>query len=77
MVQNSPIELQKYLAGVDYPATRDDLLDCAEENDAPDDVVAILEELPDDLEFASPADVMRHFGPARDEAEAEGEEPRV
>lgn len=39
----TPIELQKYLGGVDYPATRDDLLRIARNNGAPDDLVSALE----------------------------------
>lgn len=39
----TPIELQKYLGGVDYPATRDDLVRIARNNGAPDDLVSALE----------------------------------
>jgi hypothetical protein len=44
MAENpTPIELQKYLGGVDYPASKDDLVRTARENGAPDDVVSALE----------------------------------
>lgn len=44
MSDNPPfIELQKYLGGVDYPASRDDLVKAARDNGAPDDLVAALE----------------------------------
>ncbi|MDZ5143090.1 DUF2795 domain-containing protein [Microbacterium testaceum] len=39
----TPIELQKYLGGVDYPATKDDLVRIARGNGAPDDLVSALE----------------------------------
>ena len=39
----TPIELQKYLGGVDYPAAKDDLVRTARDNGAPDDVVSALE----------------------------------
>ncbi|HAQ59444.1 MAG TPA: hypothetical protein DCR63_03015 [Microbacterium sp.] len=39
----SPIELQKYLGGVDYPASKDTLLSVARDNGAPQDVVDALE----------------------------------
>ncbi|MDQ1083577.1 MULTISPECIES: DUF2795 domain-containing protein [Microbacterium] len=39
----TPIELQKYLGGVDYPATKDDLVRVARQNGAPDDLVSALE----------------------------------
>ena len=38
----NPIELQKHLKGVDYPASRDDLVGAAESNGAPQDVVDAL-----------------------------------
>jgi hypothetical protein len=38
----NPIELQKHLKGVDYPASKDDLVSAAESNGAPDEVVDAL-----------------------------------
>jgi Protein of unknown function (DUF2795) len=38
----NPIELQKHLKGVDYPASRDDLVRAAESNGAPGEVVEAL-----------------------------------
>ena len=38
----NPIELQKHLKGVDYPASKDDLIAAAESNGAPGDVVDAL-----------------------------------
>jgi len=38
----NPIELQKYLKGVDYPADRDELVRTAESNGAPDEIVDAL-----------------------------------
>ena len=35
----NPIELQKYLKGVDYPASKDDLASTAESNGAPSEIV--------------------------------------
>lgn len=42
----SPIELQKALSGIDYPADRDDLVQRAKDNRAPDEVVNFLEQIP-------------------------------
>jgi hypothetical protein len=39
----TPIELQKYLGGVDYPATKEDLVARARENGAPDELISALE----------------------------------
>ncbi len=38
----NPIELRKHLKGVDYPASRDDLVTAAESNGAPQDIVDAL-----------------------------------
>ena len=54
----TPIELQRYLGGVDYPASRDDLVAAARENGAPDDLVSALENSGTDS-FDSPTDVSK------------------
>ena len=38
----NPIELQKHLKGVDYPASRDELVATAESNGAPAEIVDAL-----------------------------------
>ena len=38
----NPIELQKHLKGVDYPASRDELVSTAESNGAPAEIVDAL-----------------------------------
>jgi hypothetical protein len=57
----SPIELQKYLGGVDYPADKQTLVDTARSKGAPDDIVQTLQNLPSDR-FNSPNDVSEAFG---------------
>lgn len=52
----SPITVQKYLQGAEYPADRDDLLVVAEGNDAPEDVIEVLEGL-DETTFDGPDEV--------------------
>ncbi|USX55984.1 DUF2795 domain-containing protein [Lentzea sp. HUAS12] len=47
MSDQNPIEVQKYLSGVDYPVTRRQLVEKARENGASDDIVSALEKLPD------------------------------
>lgn len=47
MSQPNPIEIQKYLSGVDYPVTKQNLLDKARDNGAGDDVLTALERLPE------------------------------
>jgi hypothetical protein len=54
----NPIEIQRHLKGVDYPADRSELLDTARSENAPPEVVEALESLPEDEEFEGPDDVM-------------------
>ena len=57
----SPIDVQKHLKGVSYPASRDDLVSAAESNGAPDEIVSQLRKAGRDS-FDSPADVMQALG---------------
>jgi hypothetical protein len=57
----NPIQMQKYLKGVDYPARKEDLLANAEQQGADDDVRAMLDRLPDQ-EYETPADVSKALG---------------
>jgi hypothetical protein len=52
----TPIELQKYLAGVEYPASKSSLLETAKSNGAPDDLLSALESASQD-EFDGPTAV--------------------
>ncbi len=56
MADVSPIEIQKALGGVDYPAEKEDLIKNAEKKYANDDVLSALKDLPD-KKYESPADV--------------------
>lgn len=51
-----PIEVQKALSGVDYPASRKELIDHAKERGARDNIIEALEQL-EEREYANPADV--------------------
>lgn len=52
----SPIEVQKYLHGLEYPAQREEIIDKAEEEGADDDILNLLQQLPD-KEYESPTEV--------------------
>jgi heme/copper-type cytochrome/quinol oxidase subunit 1 len=60
----NPIQLQKYLSGVDYPARKQDLIERARQRGADDNVVRTLESLNRD-EFNSPNDVSEAIGALR------------
>lgn len=52
----NPIQLQKFLKGVNYPATKDTLIQNAKKMGADENVCNSLEQLPDE-EFKAPVDV--------------------
>ena len=52
----NPIQIQKFLGGVDYPASREELLRAAREAGASDDVIDALDRLPD-RDYEKPTDV--------------------
>lgn len=52
----NPIQLQKYLSGIDYPAKKQDLIRTAEKHGADDNVLETLKSLKRD-DFNSPNDV--------------------
>ena len=60
MADVSPIEIQKALGGVDYPANKDELVKNAENKDADDKVLSALKDLPD-KKYESPADVNKEI----------------
>lgn len=54
----NPIELQKYLKGMDYPAKKADLIKKAQQNGANEQICSMLQKLPD-KPFDSAADVSK------------------
>ncbi len=60
----NPVQLQKYLSGVDYPARKNDLVRRARDLGADREVVRTLESLPRE-QFNSPNDVSEAIGDIR------------
>ena len=60
----SAADLQVYLKGMDYPAGRQDLITRARKNDAPQDVIAAIEQF-EERDYRSAADVSTEFGKVR------------
>lgn len=56
----NPIEMQKYLSGVDYPCDRDGLVEHARGKGAPQEVVQHLEALPN-REYDGPNAVSKEY----------------
>jgi hypothetical protein len=56
----NPIEMQKYLGGLNYPAARDDIVEHAREKGANKDVLEHLQALPD-RQYDGPNAVSKEF----------------
>jgi hypothetical protein len=54
-------ELQQYLHGIHYPASKNDLKKTAQGNKAPQDVMDLINKLPDQS-YPSPVDVNKAVG---------------
>lgn len=52
----TPSTVQKYLKGAEYPADRNDLLTVAEDNEAPEEIIELLEGL-EETTFDGPDEV--------------------
>ena len=57
----NPIEVQRHLGGVDYPASKADIVATAESNDAPQEVIDALQQIDGDR-FEGPDEVMGALG---------------
>ena len=57
----SPSTIAHFLEEIDFPASKDVLVTHAEDNNAPQEVIDVLEQLPDQ-EYTSMADVMSGVG---------------
>jgi hypothetical protein len=58
MAKVNPVHVQKFLGGLDYPASKEDLMKRAEQEGADQEVRSILEQLPDQ-NHETPADVSK------------------
>ena len=57
----SPAAVEHYLKGIHYPASKGDLVEQARSNDAPDDVMHVLDQF-EDKEYESTIDVTKEIG---------------
>lgn len=63
MAEANPIQMQKYLKGMKYPADKQALVDHAKEQGADENVLNVLQQLKEDR-FETPADVSKAAGEA-------------
>lgn len=61
MARVNPIQVQKYLKGLNYPVGKDDLINKAKEEGADENIMSTLRDLPD-KEYNSPISVTREIG---------------
>jgi predicted outer membrane protein len=66
MAHLNPIQVQKFLKGVDYPASKATLIEKARSMGADEHVCASLEQLPDE-HYQTPAEVSQAFGELSDQ----------
>jgi hypothetical protein len=57
----SPAIVEKYLAGMHYPAQKNNLIDNAQSNEAPSDVMDLINKLPNKT-YKSPIDITKEIG---------------
>lgn len=57
----NPVQVERFLSGMDYPASKNDLVNYASSQGADDNVINTLEQMPGD-NFNSVKDVSRAIG---------------
>ncbi len=57
----NPIQLQKFLKGVNYPANQRDIVEAARRNKADQNVLDTLSQLPE-REYRNPAEISKEIG---------------
>ncbi|PSN13496.1 hypothetical protein C7293_15680 [filamentous cyanobacterium CCT1] len=61
MATVNPIQVQKFLKGMEYPASKQDVIEHAKQQGADENICSTLEQMPED-EFETPADVSKAIG---------------
>lgn len=61
MATVNPIQVQKVLKGMEYPASKQDVVEHAKKHGADENICSTLEQMPDQ-EFETPADVSKAIG---------------
>lgn len=57
----NPVQVQKFLGGLDYPVSKQDVLEKAREKGADENVLKALESIPD-RQYDSPVSISREVG---------------
>ena len=64
MAKVNPVQVQKFLGGLDHPATKQDVVKKAEQEGADENVRSTLEQI-GDRNYEAPADVSQAIGKVR------------
>lgn len=62
MAKANPVQIQKHLKGVDYPANKQELIQHAQKQGADQKVISLLEQLPEEEEYENPTDLNKAIG---------------
>jgi Protein of unknown function (DUF2795) len=62
MAKANPVQIQKHLKGVDYPASKQELIQHAQKQGADQKVISLLERLPEEEEYENPTDLNKAIG---------------
>lgn len=57
----SPAAVERYIKGVDFPANKQDLIEQARKNNAPSDVLNVMDRF-SDREYNTPVDIAKEVG---------------
>ncbi|KOP26979.1 hypothetical protein AMR41_06350 [Hapalosiphon sp. MRB220] len=61
MTKVNPVQLQKHLKGMDYPASKEELIQHAQQQGADENAMSVLQQLPEQ-EYQTPTDVSEAVG---------------
>jgi hypothetical protein len=61
MAKANPIQVQKFLSGMDYPASKDEIVEHAKSKGADENIMDTLEQLPEE-DYETPADISKAIG---------------
>jgi len=56
--KTNPVAIERYIKGIGFPANKEDLIQQAQENGAPEDVMDVLNRF-DEHEYNSPIDISK------------------
>jgi hypothetical protein len=62
MAKANPVQIQKHLKGVDYPASKQELIQHAQKQGADQKIISLLEQLPENEEYNNPTGVNKAIG---------------